>query len=220
MRKPLFCSGAKNYGRASVTDPPPGACPWKRPAASESSARASLLGSRMISMSCSKVHLRLVKKFPGHPPAGAIVPSAAPGVAESVIKQAPLAAASRQRPARSIGGGCGGRGGGGGEAAACSLGGVASCDVLVHAPTAANDRSRPAAIALRLFRPLHMDVHHAKGRSRTRGWVAPKCIRSHLVFYTRDCAMADDRPISPGANDYCRRRPSIGPRCYGHGTAI
>ena len=109
-------------------------------------------------MSCSKVHLRLVKKFPGHPPAGAIVPSAAPGVAESVIKQAPLAAASRQRPATSIGGGCGGRGGGGGEAAACSLGGDASCDVLVHAPTAANDRSRPAAIALRLFRPLHMDV--------------------------------------------------------------
>src|SRR5215831_8586292 len=133
MRKPLFCSGAKNYGRASVTDPPPGACHWKRPAANESSAKASLLWSRMISMSCSKVHLRLVKKLPGHPPAGAIVPSAAPGVAASVIKQAPLAAASRQRPATSIGGGCGG-GGGGGEAAACSLGGDASCDVLVHAP--------------------------------------------------------------------------------------
>src|SRR5262249_60656604 len=102
MRKPLFCSGAKNYGRASVTDPPPGACHWKRLAENESSAKASLLWSRMISMSCSKVHLRLVKKFPGHPPAGAIVPSAAPGVAEGVIKQAPLAAASRQRAARSV----------------------------------------------------------------------------------------------------------------------
>src|SRR5499427_10707248 len=117
MRKPLFCSGAKNYGRASVTDPPPGACHWKRPAENESSAKVSLLWSRMISMSCSKVHLRLVKKFPGHPPAGAIVPSAAPGVDDSVMTQAPLAAASRQRPPRSIGGGLGGDGAGG-EAAA------------------------------------------------------------------------------------------------------
>jgi NAD(P)H-hydrate repair Nnr-like enzyme with NAD(P)H-hydrate epimerase domain len=103
--------------------------------------------------------LRLVKKFPGHPPAGAIVPSAARGVAASVIKQAPLAAASRQRPATSIGGGCGGGGAGGGdETAACSLGGDASCDVLVHALAAASDSSRPAAIALRLLGPLHMDV--------------------------------------------------------------
>jgi hypothetical protein len=139
--------------------------------------------------------LRLVKKFPGHPPAGAIVPSAAPGVAASVIKQAPLAAASRQRPATSIGGGCGGGGAGGGEAAACSLGGNASCDVLVHALVAASDRSRPAAIALRLLGPLHMHVIMQKGCSLTSRWVAPICIRSHLVFYTHDCAMADDRGI-------------------------
>jgi hypothetical protein len=102
--------------------------------------------------------LRLVKKFPGHPPAGAIVPSAAPGVAASVIKQAPLVAASRQRPPTSIGGGCGGGGGGGGELATCSLGGDASCGVLVQALAAASDRSRPAAIALRLFALLPMNV--------------------------------------------------------------
>jgi len=150
-----------------VTDPPPFACPWKRPAANESTAKASLLWSRMISMSCSKVHLRLVKKVPGHPPAGAIVPSAALGVAASVIKQAPLAAASRQRPATSIGGGCGGGGAGGdGETAACSLGGDANCDVPVHALAAASDRSRPAAIALRLLGPLHMDVIMQKAAHR------------------------------------------------------
>ena len=144
----------------------------------------------MISMSCSKVHLRLVKKFPGHPPAGAIVPSAALGVAASVIKQAPLAAASRQRPATSIGGGCGGGGAGGSdETAACSLGGDASCDVLVHALAAASDSSRPAAIVLRLLGPLHMDVIMQKAtRRQTSCWVAPKCIRSHLVFYTGDGA--------------------------------
>jgi len=119
-------------------------------------------------MSCSKVHLRLVKKFPGHPPAGAIVPSAAPGVAASVIRQAPLAAASRQRPATSIGGGCGGRGAGGGgdEAAACSLGEDASCDVPVHALAVASDKSRPAAIAPRLIGPLHMDVVMQKAAHR------------------------------------------------------
>jgi hypothetical protein len=111
--------------------------------------------------------LRLVKKFPGHPPAGAIVPSAAPGVAASVIKQAPLAAANRQRPATSIGGGCGGGGAAGdGETAACSLGGDASCDVPVHALAAASDRSRPAAIALRLLGPRHMDVIMQKAAHR------------------------------------------------------
>ena len=84
----------------------------------------------MISMSCSKVHLRLVKKFPG--PCG--------GVGGFV-------------------GGCGrGGAGGGDETAACSLGGDASCDVLVHALAAASDSSRPAAIALRLLGPLNMDV--------------------------------------------------------------
>lgn len=114
----------------------------------------------MISMSCSKVHLRLVKKLPGHPPAGAIVPSDVPGVAPSVIKQAPLAAASRQRPATSTGGGCEG-GGGGGAAAACSFGDDASCGVLVHAPAAASERSRPAAIALRLFGPPYIIMQKA-----------------------------------------------------------
>jgi hypothetical protein len=69
----------------------------------------------MISMSCSKVHLRLVKKFPGHPPAGAIVPSTAPGMAANVMTQAPLGPASRQRPATSIGGGCGAADAGGGD---------------------------------------------------------------------------------------------------------
>jgi NAD(P)H-hydrate repair Nnr-like enzyme with NAD(P)H-hydrate epimerase domain len=88
-------------------------------------------------------------------------------VAASVIKQVPLAAASRQRPATSIGGGCGGGGAGGdGETAACSLGGDASCDVPVHALAAASDRSRPAAIALRLLGPLHMDVIMQKAAHR------------------------------------------------------
>src|ERR1700733_15023398 len=68
----------------------------------------------MISAPCSKVHLRLVKKLPGQPPSGAIVPWGAPGLWANVMKQPPpLAAVSRQRPARSIGGGCGGGGGGG-----------------------------------------------------------------------------------------------------------
>ena len=69
-------------------------------------------------MSWSKAHLRLVKKLPGQPPSGAMVPWVAPGASPSVMKQAPPAAAvSRQRPARSIGGGVGGGGEGGGAAA-------------------------------------------------------------------------------------------------------
>src|SRR5262249_27270474 len=110
-------------------------------------------------MSCSKVHLRLVKKLPGHPPAGAIVPSDVPGVAPSVIKQAPVAAASRQRPATSIGGGCGG--GGGGGAAACPFCGDAQRGGGGHAPAAASERSRPAAIALRLFGPPYIIMQKA-----------------------------------------------------------
>ena len=103
-------------------------------------------------MSCSKVHLRLVKKFPGHPPAGAIVPSRAPGVAVRVITQAPLPAARRQRPARSIGGGDGG--GGGGDGWACSLGAAVTSGAVVHAPVAAAPRSKIAA-ARRRGGPLH-----------------------------------------------------------------
>src|SRR5580692_6808572 len=53
-----------------------------------------------------------------------MLPSAAPGVSPSVIRQAPPPVTdSLQRPARSAGGGCGGGGvmaGGGGEAAAWS----------------------------------------------------------------------------------------------------
>src|ERR1700733_8638855 len=70
----------------------------------------------MISMACSKVHLRLVKKLPGQPPAGAIVPSAgAAGALPNVMTQLPPPASERfHLPVRSTGGG-GGRGGGGGS---------------------------------------------------------------------------------------------------------
>jgi len=202
-----------------VTDPPPFACPWKRPAANESSAKASLLWSRMISMSCSKVHLRLVKKFPGHPPAGAIVPSAAPGAAASVIKQAPLAAASRQRPATSIGGGCGGGGGGGGEAATCSLGGDPSCDVLVHALAAASDRSRPAAIALRLRGRPHMNVIMQRAAHRPAVGLRQSAF-GRILYSTH--AIAQWRVIEGyhRRDDSCRSRISIGRRCCGHRNAI
>src|SRR5690348_6165489 len=115
-------------------------------------------------MSCSNVHLRLVKKFPGQPPAGAIVPSRAPGVAASVIRQAPLPAVRRQRPARSIGGG-----GGGGEIAASSVGEDATWDVLVHALAAASVRSRPAVIAARVLEPLNRDRIMQKAAHRPLG---------------------------------------------------
>src|SRR5580658_6819828 len=91
-------------------------------------------------MSCSNVHLRLVKKLPGQPPSGAMVPwsanaspgacgggggapvaggggegSGGPAVSAKFIKQAaPGIAASRHRPAISTGGGAGGGGAGGG----------------------------------------------------------------------------------------------------------
>src|SRR5262249_30494898 len=188
INSPLVQCETKSYGLASVMDPPPLAWPWKRPAENESSAKVSFLWSRIIRASCSKVHLRLVKKFPGHPPAGAIVPSAAPApapifrsarpaVAPSVIRQPPLAAASRQRPLRSIGGGCGGGGGGGGDAATCSLGGDATRDVLVHALTAASNRSIAAAIALRLPRPPRRGATSKKVLSDTSLWCAHKDLR-------------------------------------------
>jgi hypothetical protein len=125
------------------------------------------------------------------------------------MRQPPLAAASRQRPARSIGGGCGGGGGGGGDGCACSLGAAVSWGVLVHAPTAASARSRPAATPLRLIGPLHTDVIMQKVLA-DQPWVAPKCIRSHLVFDTRNCAMADDRGMPPGDIDYCPALNSSG----------
>lgn len=89
-----------------------------------------------------------------------MVPSAAPGAAASVIKQAPLAAASLQRPATSIGGGCGGGEGGGAEACTCSLGAAVSGGVLVHALVAASATNRMAAVAPRPLGPLHMDPLH------------------------------------------------------------
>src|SRR5215470_15369431 len=47
----------------------------------------------------SKAHLRLVKKFPGHPPSGAMVPSAVPAVPANVILQKPaFGTASTHRP--------------------------------------------------------------------------------------------------------------------------
>src|ERR1700692_216429 len=99
----------------------------------------------MISASCSKVHLRLVKKLPGQPPSGAMVPWVAPGALPSVMKQAPPAAAvSRHRPARSIGGGVGGGGDGGGAAAGGGGSGVWAW-VWAGAETAAAQR-RPAAV--------------------------------------------------------------------------
>src|SRR5271168_557770 len=103
----------------------------------------------MISAPCSKVHLRLVKKLPGQPPSGAIVPWAAAGVWPKFMKQPPLpAAVSRQRPVRSSGGGADGGGGGGGAAAAS---GGASVRLLVHAPSAAMISNAAAAFAAGLF---------------------------------------------------------------------
>src|SRR5580692_9623589 len=99
----------------------------------------------MISASCSKVHLRLVKKLPGQPPSGAMVPWLAPGALPSVMKQAPPAAAvSRQRPARSIGGGVGAGGAGGGAAA---TGGGSGFGALAHAASAASTSKAAAAFA-------------------------------------------------------------------------
>src|SRR5580692_6169764 len=98
----------------------------------------------MISASCSKVHLRLVKKLPGQPPSGAMVPWAAPGASPSVMKQAPPAAAvSRQRPARSIGGGVGSGEGGG----AAATGGGSGFGALAQAASAANTSKAAAAFA-------------------------------------------------------------------------
>src|SRR5262249_26108514 len=54
----------------------------------------------------SNTHLRLVKKFPGQPPSGAMVPSAAPGVAPKFMAHPPVPGAVRvHRPAMFTGGG-------------------------------------------------------------------------------------------------------------------
>src|SRR5580704_2106730 len=86
----------------------------------------------MIRAPCSKVHLRLVKNFPGQPPSGAIVPWSAPGVLPRFMKH-PAAPTwlSRQRPLSSIGGG----------AAAASGGGW----LPAHPGSAANRRTTSAA---------------------------------------------------------------------------
>lgn len=102
----------------------------------------------MIKASCSNVHLRLVKNFPGQPPSGAIVPWSAPGAFPKVMKQPPAPAwLSFQRPPRSTGGGDGG--GGGGGAAAVSGGGWLDA----HPGSTANTATiRAAFIAPRPFR--------------------------------------------------------------------
>src|SRR5580765_1402767 len=54
----------------------------------------------MITLSSSIDHLRLVKKLPGQPPSGAIVPSVARGAPEKFIPHCPrLGDVSIQRPA-------------------------------------------------------------------------------------------------------------------------
>src|SRR3984957_2680300 len=104
----------------------------------------------MISASCSKAHLRLVKKLPGQPPSGAMVPWAAPGAPPSVMKQAPPAAAvSRHRPARSIGGGEGG-----GGAGAAATGGGSGFGALAQAASVASTSKAAAAFAPCQFQDL------------------------------------------------------------------
>src|SRR3984885_14361959 len=106
----------------------------------------------MISASCSNVHLRLVKKLPGQPPSGAIVPWAAPGALPNVMKQAlPAAAVRRQRPARSIGGGVSGGGEGGGAAA---TGGGSGFGALAQAASVASTSKAAAAFAPCQFQDL------------------------------------------------------------------
>src|ERR1700691_4919016 len=95
----------------------------------------------MIRTPCSKVHLRLVKNFPGQPPSGAMVPWSAAGALPRFMKQ-PAAPTwlSRQRPASSIGGG-GGGGGGGGAAAVSGWGWLPA-----HPGSAANRAMMRAAL--------------------------------------------------------------------------
>src|SRR5580658_760526 len=106
----------------------------------------------MVSVSCSNVHLRLVKKLPGQPPAGATVPSTAPAVLPSVITQAPPpVTASFHFPARSTGGGCGGGGaGGGGGAVATAWSGwpPPKRSVLVQAASIASTSRMAMAFAI------------------------------------------------------------------------
>src|SRR5437660_5494581 len=112
-------------------------------------------------MACSKVHLRLVKKFAGQPPVGAIDPSPAPDGAVKFIRQAPPPTIDRRhRPARSTGGGCGGgvAGCGGGDPSTCSPGMAEKRDVLVQAPAAKRVRIKTAAVALHPSGLRHVDI--------------------------------------------------------------
>src|ERR1700691_3897101 len=98
----------------------------------------------MSSMLPSKLHLRLVKKLPGQPPAGAIVPVLTVlGALPNVMTQAlPAAADNFHFPARSTGGGAGGEGddgsAGAGGAAAVTSGSPPKRAVLVQAASAAS----------------------------------------------------------------------------------
>src|SRR5580698_1962168 len=128
--------------------PPLLSCPSKWPPVNDSVASGWPLWSWIIRLSCSNVHLRLVKKLPGQPPSGAIVPCEALGASPSVMKQPPPAAAVKcQRPPRSIGGGEGGSGGGG---AAAGGSGLVSEDAQAASPAS---NSNAAAHFATLPRP-------------------------------------------------------------------
>src|SRR5580658_5589101 len=129
--------------------PPLLSCPSKWPPVNDSVASGCPLWSRIIRLSCSNVHFRLVKKLPGQPPSGATVPCEAPGASPSVMKQPPPAAAVKcQRPPRSTGGGEGGGGEGGGGAAAGGSGFV-SDDAQAASPISKNKTAAHFAALLR-----------------------------------------------------------------------
>ena len=96
---------------------------------------------------------------------------------------------------------------GGGEAATCTLGGDPSCDVLVHALAAASDRSRPAAIALRLRGRPHMDVIMQRAAHRPAVGLRQNAF-GRILYSTH--AIAQWRMIEGyhRRDDSCRRRIS------------
>jgi hypothetical protein len=154
----LFLEPAASDGfyRERLSAAPPVSCPSKRPPENESCASGSSLWLRMISTPCSKVHFRLVKKLPGQPPSGAIVPWAAAGAWPKFIKQVRLPAAiSFQRPVKSTGGGVGG-GGGGGAGLAWGSGRSAATRSFVAHPAKSAKASKTAAVSA--ARPLRRPI--------------------------------------------------------------
>ncbi len=148
--------GYAGFYRERVSAAPPVSCPSKRPPENESCAKGSSLWLRMISTPCSKVHLRLVKKLPGQPPSGAIVPCAAAGALPKFMKQARLpAAVSFQRPVRSTGGGEAATGGGGGGLAwGCGRSSATRLLAAHPAKSASASRTTAASAARTLDRRL------------------------------------------------------------------